>query len=304
MNQLFDKYIDIKFYDQMPGADGSLNKAVDGITVPETGIKPAINLSATFLPSDVMSSVEVRITNYYPSVPLSTYKWMTIQAGYKHSDDSAFIEGQVMVAYQESPSPDGVTLVSLLIGHVDDLLNRNVEIFVPASTSTNETVFNSVIGALSATGNNWTLKSSYGFQPMEGVSYQFKGKAIDCLNDMKTRWKFGYTIEGLNLIVYVPDKGRTGEETIVVNYLSSPPQAAASGITFVAPWLPKLRCGMVVQINPIFFKQTFGAANVTYQKDGLMITQTVSLQYNTVTNQNQMTVLALNTYEVPQASGS
>jgi hypothetical protein len=58
---------------------------------------------------------------------------------------------------------------------------------------------------------------------------------------------------------------------------------------------------MVVKINPKYFKQTFGGAQIEYQKDGLMICQTVSLQYNTVTNQNSMTVLALNTYEVPQA---
>ena len=303
MNQLFDKYIDILFYDQMPSQNGALPTPIDGISTPELGIKQAINLSATFLPSDVMSSVEVRITNYYPSVPLSTYKWMTVQAGYKHSDDSAFIEGQVMVAYQESPSPDGVTLVSLLIGHVEDVLNREIDIFIPETSGTNEVVFNSVVGALSATGNNWALKNSSTSQPV-GASYQFHGKVIDCLNDMKNRWKFAFLIEGLNLIVYDPKTGRTGEDVIIVNYLSSPPQAAASGITFVAPWLPKLRPGMVVQINPVFFKQTFGAANVTYQKDGLMITQTVSLQYNTVTQQNQMTVLALNTYEVPQASGS
>ena len=300
MNQLFDKSIEIDFYSVQGGP------VVDSIKIPATGIKPNITLSATFHPSEVVGNLEIRIVNYYPSVPLSQYKWMTVKAGYKHGDDFATVEGQVKVAYQESPSPDGVTFISMIVGNVDDLLNRDVTISVPGGYGfTTDTVISSVLSALSATGSPWTVTNN-GFttQSLDGAGFNYTGKAAGALNAIKDRWKVAYIIEGNSLIFYMPDKGRTSEPAIVMNFLSGPPQATASGITFTAPWNPKLRPGMVVQIDPLYFRQSFGAAQINYQKDGLMITQTISLQYNTVTNQNSMTVLALNTYEVPQASGS
>ena len=291
----------------MPGSDGSLPGATDEIIIPPTGIKPNINLSATFNPSDVMSELQIRLVNYYPSAPLSSYRWMTVQAGYKHNPDTAVISGQVMVAYNESPAPDGVTFISMLVGQVDDVLNREVSLSIPPQGGqTTDTILNGVISALGSTGTTWHLvnNSSLKAIPLDGAGFNFVGKAINCMNVIKDRWKIAYLIEGTNLIIYDPNAGRTSEEVIVINYLSSPPMANAAGISFVAPWNPKLRPGMVIQINPLFFRQTFGGAQISYQKDGLMICQTIDLQFNTVTNQNQMTVLALNTYEVPQVSGS
>jgi len=303
MNQIFDKSIELHFFDSVNSAT-----PIDSIVIPDTGYKPNITLSATFHPSDVMNEVEIRIVNYYPSVPLSSYKWMTITAGYKHNYDSATLSGQVKVAYQESPSPDGVTFISMLVGHAEDVLNRDVNISIPGTSqgATSDDILNGLITQMSSTGTQWKLVNSsiLDKKALYPVGFNFQGKPIDCLNKIKDRWKIAYLIDGINLIIYTPNKGRTGEDAIQINWLSSPPMATASGITFVAPWNPKIRPGMVIQIDPLYFRQTFGGAQITYQPDGLMIVQTVSLNYNTVTNQNAMTVLALNTYEVPQASGS
>jgi len=312
MNQLFDKSIELHFFDSVNSAT-----PIDSIVIPDTGYKPNITLSATFRPSDVMNEVEIRIVNYYPSVPLSSYKWMTITAGYKHNSDSATLSGQVKVAYQESPSPDGVTFISLLVGHAEDVLNRDITVNTyPNAGMTTDTIFDALIIGLSSTGTPWKLVNSSFLKALpvhvtsttpkstDIAGFNFQGKPIDCLNKIKDRWKIAYLIDGTNLIIYTPNKGRTGEGAIQINWLSSPPMATASGITFVAPWNPKIRPGIVIQIDPLYFRQTFGGAQITYQPDGLMIVQTVSLNYNTVTNQNAMTVLALNTYEVPQASGS
>lgn len=296
MNQLFDKYINIDFFSDLSGSI-----LVDSIVIPETGIKPNITLSATFVPSEVISNVEVRIVNYYPSSPLSSYKWMTIRAGYKHSELSATLSGQVKVAYQESPSPDGITLISMIVGNADDFLNREVNITLPGASgkSTND-ILTAVKTAL---GSSWNLvNNGFKVQQLDNAGFNFQGKVKDCMNAIKDRWKIAYMVDGHDLILFIPNEGRTGEEVINISYLSSPPQATASGITFVSPWIPALRPGRIIQIDPLYFRQSFGAANVTINSK--LITQTVSLQYNTVTNQNSMTVLALNTYEVPQASGS
>jgi len=299
MNQLFDKVIDIKFYTSQL----DLNP-VDSITAPDTGLKPNITLSATFHPSDVVGNLEIRIVNYYPSVPLSLYKWMTVTAGYSHSQDKATISGQVKVAYLESPSPDGVTFISMIVGNLLDLQNRDYDQQFPAGAGlSTDNVINSVVSALSSTGNPWTLvNNGFDTQPLDNAGFHYTGKVIGALNSIKDRWKIAYLVEGSTLIFFQPNQGRTNEDIIYINYLSGPPQATASGITFTAPWNPKLRPGMIVQIDPVYFRQSFGGAQVTLNSK--LITQTVSLQYNTVTNQNTMTVLALNTYEVPQDSGS
>jgi len=120
----------------------------------------------------------------------------------------------------------------------------------------------------------------------------------ECLNELKDIWRFQYAIEGNVINIYLPSVGRSDIVDIV--YFSSPPIAHASGITFSSPWVPRLRPGMTIRIDPKYFRQTFEGKQIQYQKDGLMIAQMIDVNFNTVTNQNQMTVMALNTAEVVQ----
>ncbi len=291
MNQLFDKQIEIELYDT-PGGTGT---PTDKIVIPPTGVKPNIGLQANFIPSMVVGNVNVRITNFYPSKALSEYKWMKITAGYRDSQDKASMAGQVKVAYQESPSPDGVTLISLLTANISDCFNAMVSFTTKKGRNMSDAL-NEVLAQLSnQSGTKWTLSDSTTPYVLT-APYSFCGTAKDCLQDMKTRWSFEYMFEGTELVIYEKNQGRINQTPLEINYLSSPPQAAASGITFTAPWIPKLRPGMRVKIDPKYFRQSFGASQVSLKP--IQICQTIQLEFNTVSAQNSMTVLCLNTDEV------
>lgn len=280
MNKLFDKIIELKFYDK----SGQLQ---DHIKIPDTGIKPNIGIQGQFKTSSVVGDVTIRIVNFYPFLPLNEYKKIEIIAGYRDSEDKATISGQIMVGYQESPSPDGVTFFSFLPCDLDSFLNTVVSVNHPKGAS-KFSLLNDI-----TTKMGWSLDYNGDDNPIEN-GFDMTATVKDLMIEFKSRYKLTYDIDGDVLHVYEYSKGKGGD-IIPINYVSSPPSATAAGITFVAPWIPSLRPGMAIHIDPKYFRQNFGAANVTLSPD--LIVQTVEFQFNTVTGQNSMTVLALNTYE-------
>lgn len=284
MNRIFDKLINIDFYDE----DNST--PIDKIVMPATGQKPNIGIQGQFITSQVVGNLTLRIVNFYPSQPLNRYKSIIIRAGYKDNQDTATIKGQIMVAYQESPSPDGVTYISFLPCDLESFLNTTVDLhFIEGDTL--KTVLTSIVNSLS-TKNQWSL--SYGGNIILALPLDWSGTVKDCLFYLKKRFNILYDINGTVLSVYTNKKAKEVPITNI-NFVSSPPAASAAGITFVAPWMPDLRPGMPIHIDPKYFKQNFGAANVRLSSD--LVVQTIEFQFNTVTEQNSMTVLALDTYE-------
>lgn len=292
MKQLFDKIVKIELFTENPPGP----TPADVVECPKTGIKPNITISGTWVASNVLKSLQVRIINFYPSLPMSSYRWIRVTAGYSHGDTATW-EGMVFVAHQESPSPDGVTLFTFEVGFTAGFLNADIKINQNLGVTRNA-IYSDILSQLKTAypGIPWVISNNAPDEETEG--YNNQGKLSDILLDLKARWKINYTLEGCNLVIYEPKQGR--EEIVDINYFSSPPVADASGITFVAPWVPKLAPGMKVRIDPKYFRQTFAGKFVTYNPDGLMKVQTIDIQFNTVTGQNQMTVLALNTVEIVQ----
>ena len=292
MNKLFDKQIKIYLYD----SEGGTGEPTDIITMPATGIKPNIGINAEFLPSAVIQNPMIRLTNFYPSKPLSDYKWFKCLAGYRDSPDWAGFEGQVWVAYQESPSPNGVTLISCAIANMTDVYNATID-FHSEKGNYLSGAFDTIAKALSDnSGLDWTVENSLTDMQIP-MQIDFNGCVKDLLAKLKGIFGFDYMFEGVTLVVFAPNSGRTELDAVKINYLSSPPVQAAVGVTFTAPWMPELRPGMHVYIDPVYFKQKYDATKVEISSD--LICQTVAVEFNTVTQQNTMTVLALNIAEVP-----
>ncbi len=296
MKQLFDKIVKIELFTSNPPGPAPS----DVIECPPTGIKPNIGISAQWVASNVLKSINVRIVNFYPSLPMSSYKWIRITAGYSQGDTATF-EGMVFVAHQESPSPDGITLFTFEVGFTIGYLNADIKINQNPGVM-RSAIYTDILGQLQTIypGVPWSLSNTAPDQETEG--YNNQGKLSDVLQDLKARWKIMYTLEGTNIVIFDAKQGR--EEIVDINYFSSPPIADAAGITFTAPWIPKLAPGMKIRIDPKYFRQTFAGRQVTYNPNDLMKVQTIDIQFNTVTNQNTMTVLALNTVEIVQASAS
>jgi hypothetical protein len=292
MNKLLDKQIKLYLYD----TEGGTGAPTDIITMPAVGMKPNIGINAEFITSEVVQNPMIRLTNFYPSKPLSDYKWFQCLAGYRDSPDWAGFEGQVWIAYQESPSPDGVTLISCAIANMTDVYNAKIDLHVEKNTYLSE-VFTNIKNALTDnTGVQWSLENSL---PDIQIPMQldFTGYVKDLLANLKKMFGFQYGYEGKTLVIYSINEGRTAIDPVKINYLSSPPTQAAVGVTFAAPWMPELRPGMQVYIDPVYFKQKYDATKVDISST--LVCQTINVEFNTVTQQNIMTVLALNIAEIP-----
>ena len=295
MNQLFDKQVKLYLYTTV----GGKGEPSEVITIPETGIKPSININADFKPGGVIMNPAIRIHNFYPSKQLSDYKLFKVLAGYRDSTEWSGFEGKIWVAYQESPSPDGVTLFSCETANTTDIYNSIISIHATKGASV-DSVLSSVVDSLSKTnGNTWTKENSVSSYNLKS-QLDYNGTVKDFMAKLKEMFGFIYMFSGHTLISYNPSKGRTDVDKIDIIYLSSPPSQAAEGITFTSPWIPSLQPGMKIHIDPKYFKQTFTGGQVETSTD--LICQTVSLQFNTVTNQNTMTVLALKDGSIPNES--
>jgi len=292
MNKLFDKQIKIYLYDVIGGeADPT-----DSITMPDTGMKPNISIQAEWTTDQVVSNTNIRLTNFYPSKNLNQYRWIKVFGGYRDSSDWGYFEGEVKVAYQESPSPDGVTLISCLTANTKDVFNSLIDIH-SASGDSFDSVLNQIVNALSNnSGVSWSLENSLDARSLV-APLDYNGTAKDLLAVLKGAYGFEYGYEGNTLLVCESKTGRTKIDPIEINYLSSAPAQSAAGVTFTAPWIPALRPNKIIKIDPKYFKQSFGATKVTMSTK--LKCQTVTLEFNTVTQQNQMTVLALNVGDMP-----
>ncbi len=290
MNNLFDKIINVYLYDSVDG------EPTDIITMPEIGIKPNIGIQASFRKSDKVFNPQVRIYNFYPAKALNEYKKIKLEAGYADSPDRSSFEGLVAIAYQESPSPDGITLFSCFNADTSNVYNAIINIHVSKDSPLDE-VFTEIIKAVKDySGATWQLENNLSSRTL-ATQIDFTGSAKDFIAQLAHDYSFEYSYDWNKLVVYESKTGRNSIDPIVINYLSSPPAQSASGITFTAPWIPALRPGMLIYIASKYFKQSFGASKIVI--NSTLECQTVDVSFNTVTNQNQMTVLALNTVEIP-----
>lgn len=287
MNALFDKRINLYLYDT---PDGS-GKPVDVIDIMDTGIKPNIGIQTTFTTAEVVYQTTIRLTNFYPAKALTEYKYFRLQAGYKDSAEWAGFGGIVWVAYKDSPSPDGVTTFMCTVANMTDVLNTKINLHAK-KTDTLEGVFDKIITALKGnSGSAWTLENSLDSIPLI-APIDFIGAVKDLLVLLKQLYGFVYSFEDCKLVVYKKGGSRTKLDIVDINYISGVPSVIASGITFYAPWMPQLLPGMRVRLSPKYKNVNFAATQVNI--NSVLTIQNMSIEFNTVTEQNKMTILALN----------
>ncbi len=291
---LFDKFINMKLFRKAGG--------IDVISTPSSGIKPEIALSGRFIDSDVMGDIVLRITNFYPSIPLNEYEFVEIEAGYKglgsvQDSTSVSMRASIQTAYQETPSPDGVTVFELLTGDfyiefLNAIINNNWRFGTLLSTVLNDIC--SILSVKAGRKISLDLGLSTLNTEMLKTNIYFNGYVKDLIIDLSQKYSFNYYLDGSRLVAF-PMNGSTGK-TYSMNFFTSSPIRSAAGITFSAPWIPSMRCGDSIVIDPKFFKMNYGASQIDIKP--ILNVQTINFQFNTISDSNQMTVLALNTADL------
>jgi len=288
--QLFDKIINLEFIRK----DGS----ADVIRCPDQGMKPDISLKGKFVTSSQAQMIELRITNFYPAVPLNEYKVINITAGYKDSLQTT-ISGSVWIAYQESPGPDGVTYFQLFLGDftkwINTIFNNRYDTGTP--------IVQVLIDIASALGLGFIGRG------IESITLQapltFPGgyikDAVTFLNQAQP--DIVIRMDSKTLIAF--QKSDTTGQVWQIDFFSSPPRQEAYGWTFAAPWNPAIRPGDQIVINPKYYKQTFVTFNATFipdasqtgQDSGLPKTPftvlTLDFDFDTTGNANNMSLVVL-----------
>jgi hypothetical protein len=267
---MFDKIATISLF----RADGS----VVTIACPPGGRKPTIRLTGTMLSQDKILQVEVRVTNFVTDVPLSEYTHVagaplgtgghiTVAAGYA-GNVMTNLEGEAMNAYQETPGPDGVTVLQMLVGSFTDWTTKKLNGNWAAGTPLYIPPAGGVLGEVA---NALGLTLIYYADPslVLPCNVSSNGLAKELIAKLKTifakkgphgDWS-GLEVrpDGANLIALNRDTG-TGL-VYELNYISLANHTAA-GYNIQAPWVPAIRPQDTVKVDPSYFRQTFGGSVV------------------------------------------
>ena len=283
-NYLFDKFINISFQD----ING---KVLYSIVNPLSGRKPDIRLNGSFLPSNIVMAQELRIRNFPPNQKLSDYSGFIIEAGYygtNYNKTSALIQGQIQMAYQESPGPDGDTFFHILLGKFSQITTN---ILSPGSYYPVGSNYVQMLTDLcKAMGYTEVFFNTLDKSLVTPISYDANGLAKDCLNTVLSWYpRYRMRIDG-NRVVFYDNKVGTGI-THKINWVTSPPRRDASGLSFIAPWNPAIRPGDIVDIDAKFMSTSYGGA--VSSPTTKFIVLSVEYSFSTVGNENSMTVMTL-----------
>jgi len=287
----FDKVINVSLHryaelDSVGRAESRTN--VVQIFTPDSGRKPTIRVSGQFVSQDLIQQVELRVTNFRTDEPLDRYFYATIEAGYAGGKSTAF-RGKIVNSYQEQPGPDSVTVFQILVGDPDTWLTSTLSITWQAGVAL-DVVLNDIAKALDMKVENYATAD---FTLPVAISHNGLAKellpklrrvfAARSADDVFT----GIVIQPWNnrLVCFQADQGTT--LVYELDYITHAMHNAA-GFDIQAPWIPMLRPGDWVRIDPRFFRQDFGGAQVAH--GNLFQVYLIAFDFCTTDANNSMTL--------------
>ncbi len=283
---LLDKIINVTFK-QVIGEDA--NGPVYGnpryITCPEFGQKPTISVSGKFIPSPIVSDLELRITNFIigatDDTALDTFKYAEIELGYASSLKTS-IAGQILYAYQETPGPDGVTVFQFLIGQYKEWVNTKVSKSWNPGTPVNQILGDcaKLLGLSLTSTLPDTMKTS--------TQLYCTGYVKDFLGTLAAAYRVMVRPDGAFLIVCNNDDG-TGVVHVIEN-VTTPPRRDASGYNLTAPFDPSIRPNDTVRIDSLFSRSSYGGSLVNKNATDF-IAQVITFDFCTTDDTNHMIIM-------------
>jgi hypothetical protein len=282
---LFDRLIDVKL-----AKDNG--QSVD-IKCPRTGVKPNITLSGQFA-ANIIYNAELKLTNLYMPDLLSTghgstYTKVTATVGYADYMMTP-ITGQIWVAYQARPSPDGVTVFQFNTGWYDQWMSTTVSSHETKGTRLTD-LLTRVCKSIKV-GDKYVWVQSFIDGSFETkTSFDFDGTICDlCL---KLGHDYGLTIlpDGDGLVVKYSGVGYNSYAPVREITYFKDIKKDASGYTITAPFDPAVRPGTYIKVNTKYMSADLSAM---YAKFGsLFYVIHESFEFSTVGDANQMTLLAI-----------
>lgn len=274
---LFDKLIDITLQKGFLPSPDDLK-----FTTPVTGVKPTILIKGTFLPSLVIASFEVRVTNFYPGGDLSKYSYMTIKAGYA-TGLSLVATCFIFEPFVEKPSPDGIIVFKSVLADYQVISNAMLYKKWPSGTMLTS-VFNDLAVAFGCTLQYSADASLYLQEPL--ICTRNPKTVLPTIKEMFP--DLTIIIDSQLLIVCETAQGRPTTR-YTLDKISSAVKSGTT-LTVVAPWIPTLRCMDVVLVNASFYKQSLGSSLLAFTSNEFIV---LTIDFAFGTNDTNSMILTL-----------
>lgn len=262
------------------------------IRCPLRGRKPKIEINGSWATDVDLKAFNVTVQNLYLDILRDQYSSIEVEVGYE--GNTKVIKGDIITMYQESPGPEGKTVIQCVYGQMQDWLDATISLTYEAGTplvmvleAIKQKVGMKIVmpGAMASTLN---LK----------VKMQHSGTAREAINYLNQQFqdnKLAIVPIGHELRAICLAEGDTIGLPKELRYISAPPQENAGGdegsfyTTITAPWMPDLKIGDQLVIPSRVYIRNYATVGNISKKQTIQVTG-ISFHFGTVGNINSMTV--------------
>ena len=290
----FNRIIDISFIGssrRYVGSELADVKYSKSIICPRHGIKPEIEINGTYGAALELNAFYITIKNLYLDLRTEQYSRIKVRAGY--ANNYVDIEADIFNMYQQSPGPDGVTVIECKTGGI----TKN---WIDATVSLNFEKGTLLTKILEEIKKSLDIDEVMTGEKARGLStdvpIQFDGSARAALTKIEEVFadkNLKTFMQGNKLCAICLTEGDSINRR-VLKYMSAPPQQNPGDedgmwhTMITAPWMPDLQPGDQLEIplqTYILNRNLVGGAKKTQK---LQITQ-MSFHFGTRGTVNQMT---------------
>ena len=278
----FNRIIDLTFYTSAGG------KKV--IRCPRHGQKPDIEINGTYSAKGYLPAFNITVKNLYFDLQTEQYADIDVEAGYE--GNTVTISGTILTMYQESPGPDGKTVIQCQTGKMQNWLDTTVQLNFEPGTSL-PVILKQIQTKL---GLTQTKPGTTATTLITKDKFMYDGDARGALKKLEEI--FG----DKNLVLFVRKTTLYAQCLAsgdfagikIMEYMSAPPQPNTGGkdgvyyTTLTGPWMPDLNMFDKLVIPSRIYIRNFGVVGTG--KTQTIQVAALSFHFGTCGSTNSMTV--------------
>lgn len=237
-----------------------------------------------------LPAFNITVKNLYLDLQKEQYAKIKVNCGYE--GNTIPIEGTILSIFQESPGPDGTTVIQCQLGNMEDWLEATVSLNYDAGASLTE-----ILDAIKT-----KLGASQVFTGTKAKALTLEEPFMHDGSARSALSKLAKVFEGKRLAVFMRDTTlcavcmTSGDfiSTQVLKYMSAPPQMNPGSdkgtyyTTITAPWMPKLRIGDILEIPSRIYMYNYNLVG-SGKTQKIQVTA-ISFHFGTTGGTNSMTV--------------
>lgn len=267
---------------------------VQEIRTPPHGRKPNIQIVALLTPGSNAAQFDIHVKNFYIDLPKDNYQRVRIEAGYYGATEE-ILDGSVAYIFQETPGPEGNTIIHCIDVNLENWLGNTVHLDLPEGFTLKQ-----AMEQISAALGFNTPYIQPGLENLTSkIQWQYDNDAKNAIEELKKRFDglfiraasnklSAYTVDGVSA-------GTSGVREHTITRISAPLQVNGSNetgavaITLTAPWDPKIRPGDIINVFTKYYTTAGYGATTTGDLEKFLV-NTIQIHFGTVGAINQMVI--------------